>query len=138
MQSGVQHKSNGVPTPEPLSRSELLHFSKYGKLPRRSLLKNHMSKERTYFDSGDFALSAVRRVTDNGTIKTGIMHPHRESISHSFSPIPADSNVRKDANCDNYGRNESREGSPLTQQNSAESLERRSSEEREKMMSRRD
>ncbi|KAL4766986.1 hypothetical protein BDW60DRAFT_220910 [Aspergillus nidulans var. acristatus] len=74
------------PYPESLS-SEKRHFNKYGKLPL-----GRRSKERTYFDSGDFALSAADRVTDNGAIHTGREHPHRESISHPYAPISAASN----------------------------------------------
>lgn len=55
-------------------------------------------EERTYFDSGDLALSSARQVTDNGAIQTGREHPHRESISHPYSPVPGTSNVDKDAN----------------------------------------
>ncbi|KAI9036919.1 uncharacterized protein KD926_001163 [Aspergillus affinis] len=96
--------------PEP-SESEKSHFSKYGKLTRGGLL-GQKSKERTYFDSGDFALSAADRVTDNGAIQTGKAHPHRDSISHPYAPIPAASNVDKDAIEDLYRKSASPEKSP--------------------------
>jgi hypothetical protein len=55
-------------------------------------------KERKYFDSGDFALSAAGRETDNGAIKTGVDYPRRESISRPHAPVPKSSNVNDDAN----------------------------------------
>lgn len=73
-------------------------------------------KERTYFDSGDFALSAADRVTDNGAIHTGREHPHCESISHPYAPIPAASNVDRDANEDLYRKSASPEINLLLQQ----------------------
>ncbi|KAJ5126276.1 hypothetical protein N7448_005587 [Penicillium atrosanguineum] len=128
-----------IPDPEPLSRSEERHFSKYGKLPRGGLLGQHskvpihpdpslqpchrsytnltlLQKERTYFDSGDFALSAADHETDGGAISTGRAHPQRDSISHPYAPIPAASNVNKDANEDPYRKSASPERSPLLQQ----------------------
>ncbi|KAJ6127524.1 hypothetical protein N7523_003136 [Penicillium sp. IBT 18751x] len=104
-----------IPDPEPLSQSEERHFSKYGKLPRAGL-RSQQSKERTYFDSGDFALSAADRETDNGAVNTGRAHPQRDSISHPYAPIPAASNVNKDANEDPYRKSASPERSPLLQQ----------------------
>lgn len=73
-------------------------------------------QERTYFDSGDFALSAAHRETDNGAIQTGKTHPHRESISHPYASIPASSNVDEDANHDMYRKSASIEKSPLLHQ----------------------
>lgn len=72
-------------------------------------------KERTYFDSGDFALSAAHRVTDNGVIETGKAHPRRDSISHPYAPVPAASNVDKEANVDLHRKSVSPERSPLLQ-----------------------
>lgn len=83
------------------------------------MLTNHR-KERTYFDSGDFALSAANRETDNGSIQTGRTHPYRDSISHPYAPIPAASNVDKDANKDSYRKSASPEKSPLLQQTDIE------------------
>lgn len=80
-------------------------------------------KERTYFDSGDFALSAADRVTDNGAIQTGKAHPRRDSISHPYAPIPAASNVDKDAIEDVYRKSASPEESPLLQQTNIEDAE---------------
>jgi hypothetical protein len=54
-------------------------------------------------------------MTDNGAIKTGIAHPHRESISHPYAPIPAASNVDKDATEDLYRKSAGPEKSPLLQ-----------------------
>ncbi|KAJ5094608.1 hypothetical protein N7456_010469 [Penicillium angulare] len=104
---------------EPLSESEKRHFSKYGKVPRGGAF-GQKPKGRTYFDSGDFALAAAHRVTDNGAIQTGSAHPHRESISHPFAPIPAASNVDKDANEDLHRKSESPEKSPLLQHTNME------------------
>ncbi|KAJ5473986.1 Endosulphine [Penicillium sp. IBT 31633x] len=106
---------SGGPDPEPLSKSENRLLKKYGKLPRGGLLAQK-SKERTYFDSGDFALSAAHRETDNGAIQTGRAHPHRESISHPYASIPASSNIDEDANQDTYRKSESLEKSPLLHQ----------------------
>lgn len=72
-------------------------------------------KERTYFDSGDFALSAADRETDNGAFQTGKLHPQRDDISHPYAPIPAASNVDKDAIEDLYRKTASPEKSPLLQ-----------------------
>ncbi|KAJ5167471.1 uncharacterized protein N7482_006252 [Penicillium canariense] len=110
MQSG----GNGQ-GPESLSRIEKGLSSKYGKLLRGGLI-GPKHKERTYFDSGDFALSAADRVTDNGAIQTGKAHPNRDSVSHPYAPIPAASNVDNDANEDSFRRSASLERSPLLQE----------------------
>ncbi|KAJ5718240.1 hypothetical protein N7488_003886 [Penicillium malachiteum] len=117
----MQPGGNG-PHHELLSESEARHFSKYGKLPRGGLL-SQKSKERTYFDSGDYALSAADRVTDNGAIQTGKAHPHRDSISHPYAPIPAGSNVDKAAIEDLHRKSASHEESPLLQQTKIEHAE---------------
>jgi hypothetical protein len=57
-------------------------------------------KERMYFNSSDFALSAAHRVTDLGAIQTDRAHPNRDNISHPSSPTPAANNVDKKANED--------------------------------------
>jgi hypothetical protein len=122
-----------------LSRSEERHFSKYGRLPQGGLLGQHSkvtnssapppislilleiyanpldAKQRTYFDSGDFALSAADHGTDGGAMRTGRAHPQRDSISHPYAPIPAASNVNKNANQDPYRKSASPERSPLLQ-----------------------
>ncbi|KAJ5335867.1 uncharacterized protein N7506_005803 [Penicillium brevicompactum] len=92
--------------PQSLSESEKRHLSKYGKRPRGGLLGEKF-KERTYFDSGDFAFSAAYRVTDLGAIQTGGAHLHRDNISHPSSPIPAAGNVDKKANEDLHRRDAS-------------------------------
>ncbi|KAJ5135224.1 Endosulphine [Penicillium bovifimosum] len=102
----------GGPDPESLAKADERLLTKYGKLPRGSLLAQH-SKQRMYFDSGDFALSAAHRETDNGAIQTGRAHPYRDSISHPYASIPASSNVNKDANQDSYRKSSSPEKSPL-------------------------
>ncbi|CAI7638473.1 unnamed protein product [Penicillium pancosmium] len=73
----------------------------------RPVLTNNR-KVRTYFDSGEHALSAADRVTDNGA-RTGKAHPHRDSISHPYAPILAASNVKKDAIEDAYRKSTSPE-----------------------------
>ncbi|KAJ5743451.1 hypothetical protein N7533_010553 [Penicillium manginii] len=91
----------------PPSGCEKTHkFSTYEKRPHGDLLGEQSKKNRTYFDSGDLALSAAHKVTNEGAIQTGRAHPHRESISHPYSAVPNTSNVDKDANEDLY-RNKS-------------------------------
>ncbi|KAJ5392907.1 hypothetical protein N7465_011881 [Penicillium sp. CMV-2018d] len=58
-------------------QSKVLRYLEYGLL--RCVLTNDR-KERTYFDWGDFALSAADRMTDNGAIKTDRVHPNRHGI----------------------------------------------------------
>ncbi|KAJ5937060.1 Endosulphine [Penicillium verhagenii] len=106
---------SGEPDPEPLSKSESRLLEKYGKLPLGGSLAQK-SKERTYFDSGDFALSTANRETDNGAIQTGRAHPYRESISHPYASIPASSNVDENANEDMYRKSPSIKKSPLLHQ----------------------
>ncbi|KAJ6136853.1 Endosulphine [Penicillium chrysogenum] len=89
------------PDPESQPKSDERILSKYGKLPRRGSLARK-SKERTYFDSGDFAFLAADRETGNGVVQSGRAHPCRDSISHPYAPVPAASNVNKDANRDPY------------------------------------
>jgi hypothetical protein len=81
----------------------------------RTYVLTSNSKERRYFDSGDFALSTTEHVTDNGAIKTGRTHPDRDSISHPYAPIPSSSNVDKDATDDLYRKSADYEKSPLLQ-----------------------
>ncbi|KAJ5110222.1 hypothetical protein N7532_002867 [Penicillium argentinense] len=80
-------------------------------------------KERTYFDSGDFALSTTDHMTDNGDVHTGKAHPHRESISRPYAPIPAASNVDKDATEDLYRKSVGPKESPLLQKENSEDEE---------------
>ncbi|KAL4950814.1 hypothetical protein BDW69DRAFT_186994 [Aspergillus filifer] len=75
--------------PESLSSREERILKNYGKLPSKGRLgQARITPQRTYFDSGDFALSAAHRVTDSGAIQTGTEHPVRESISHPYVPVP--------------------------------------------------
>ena len=77
-------------------------------------------KERMYFDSSDFALSAAHRVTDRvtdlGTIQTDEAHPNRNNISHPSSPSPAASNVDKKAKEDLHRKDASPQKSHLHRQ----------------------
>ncbi|KAL4989169.1 hypothetical protein BDW68DRAFT_157589 [Aspergillus falconensis] len=82
---------------EPLSDRDKHILRTYGKLPSRGLL-GPQAKTRVYFDSGDFALSAASRMSDNGAVQPGTAHPIRASISHPYAPIPNTSNVTNDAN----------------------------------------
>ncbi|PYH75315.1 hypothetical protein BO82DRAFT_360117, partial [Aspergillus uvarum CBS 121591] len=61
-------------------------------------LRRYKSRERTYFDSGDLALSEANRVTDEGTLQTGTAHPSRQTISRPHAPVPEGSNVDNRAN----------------------------------------
>ncbi|CEL11873.1 hypothetical protein ASPCAL14968 [Aspergillus calidoustus] len=78
---------------ELLSEHERHILSAYGKVPRRHKLAQ---QKRVYFDPGDIALSAVKKVTDEGAIQTGTSHPVRESISHPYAPAPTTSNISGD------------------------------------------
>ncbi|OKL55443.1 hypothetical protein UA08_09259 [Talaromyces atroroseus] len=69
----------------------------YGKAPG-GVAYHHKSQERKYFDSGDFALTATGKATDNGVLNTGEIHPRRESISRPHASVPRNSNVQEDAN----------------------------------------
>lgn len=93
-----------------------LRYFDYSFLRHTLNINRQEMQERTYFDSGDFALSAAHRETDNGAIQTGKTHPHRESISHPYASIPASSNVDEDANHDMYRKSASIEKSPLLHQ----------------------
>lgn len=62
-----------------------------------SVLTNYV-KQRKYFDSGDFALAAAGKVTDNGAIRPGTVHPLRKSISRPHAPVPDRCNVNEGAN----------------------------------------
>jgi len=71
----------------------------YGKLPsKRDLLQSRI-KERKYFDSGDFALSAAHKATTDAScpLKTGHQHPLLQNLPHLSSPVPSSSNVNEDA-----------------------------------------
>ncbi|KAE8361563.1 hypothetical protein BDV27DRAFT_132929 [Aspergillus caelatus] len=66
-------------------------------------------KERRYSDSGDLALSAAEKTTDDGPIQTGTAHPIRDSISRPYAPVPNTSNANKDANRDVSGESQVQE-----------------------------
>ncbi|KAJ5825399.1 hypothetical protein N7474_002537 [Penicillium riverlandense] len=108
------------PQSEPLSESEKHDFSTYEKRPPNGYLLGKHFKERTYFDSGDFALSAAQQETDNGAIQTGREHPRRESISHPYAPVPSTSNVDQHANEDLDRKTASPERSHLHQHTDVE------------------
>ncbi|XHG05973.1 hypothetical protein AWENTII_009187 [Aspergillus wentii] len=78
--------------PMPFSEDEK-RLRAYGRLPRRGELLGRHSKERTYFDSGDYALSATDKLTDVGAIHTGAAYPRRESISLPYAAVPNTSNA---------------------------------------------
>ncbi|KAI9376421.1 hypothetical protein BJX61DRAFT_364309 [Aspergillus egyptiacus] len=80
----------------PLSDRDKRILNLYGKIPCGGSL-GQQTKKRIYFDSGDFALSAAHRETDNGEIQTGTAHPVRESISHPYTAIPNTSNASRGA-----------------------------------------
>ena len=58
-------------------------------------------QERTYFDSGDYALSKAHKPSNIGEVETGAQHPVRETISHTVSATPASSNVMDKSNNEN-------------------------------------
>ncbi|KAL4867036.1 hypothetical protein BDV12DRAFT_198639 [Aspergillus spectabilis] len=70
--------------------------TKYGIPPRTRIALG--CQGRKYFDSGDFALSAVTHETDAGAITTGTDHPLREGISRPYAPVPINCNVGENAN----------------------------------------
>ncbi|EAW15651.1 uncharacterized protein NFIA_049920 [Aspergillus fischeri NRRL 181] len=93
-----EQKKQSNPESPPKDEEGLLRA--YGRLPQRGRLLDQQSKERKYFDSGDFALSTADRVTDIGAIHTGRAHPQRGSVSHPYAPVPSSSNANEDANND--------------------------------------
>ncbi|KAL4759139.1 uncharacterized protein BDW70DRAFT_161920 [Aspergillus foveolatus] len=89
---------------EPLSERDKHVLRTYGKLPRRDLLGLRAKKRGGYFDSGDFALSAASKTSeDNGAVQPGTAHPVRASISHPYAPLPGTSNAPNNANESVYG-----------------------------------
>jgi len=65
-----------------LSPDEQRLFRLYGKPPSKS---DH-TKERKYFDSGDYALSKAGKARSVGTESIGSQHPLPENIPHLNSP----------------------------------------------------
>ncbi|PIG84986.1 hypothetical protein AARAC_012074 [Aspergillus arachidicola] len=100
-----------------LSGDEKRRVRLYGRLRHGGLLRQQ-SRERRYFDSGDLALSAADKVTDDGPIQTGTAHPIRDNISRPYAPVPNTSNANKDANRDVSGESQVQEmiDSPLHRQ----------------------
>ncbi|KAE8382899.1 hypothetical protein BDV26DRAFT_288198 [Aspergillus bertholletiae] len=94
MESGQDKESHS----QALSEDEKRLLRLYGRLPHGGGLLRRQSRERKYFDSGDLALSAADRVTDEGAIQTGTAHPMRDSISRPYAPVPNTCNANKDAN----------------------------------------
>ncbi|PYI13269.1 hypothetical protein BO99DRAFT_417762 [Aspergillus violaceofuscus CBS 115571] len=82
---------------ELLSEREQRILTKY-KSQTLGDLHRYKSRERTYFDSGDLALSEANRVTDEGILQTGTAHPSRQTISRPHAPVPEGSNVDNRAN----------------------------------------
>ncbi|KAL7937972.1 hypothetical protein V8C35DRAFT_290439 [Trichoderma chlorosporum] len=76
----------------------------YGTVPNRGQLLDHQLEKRTFFDSGDFALSKAKRASSMGSVTTGSQHPSREGISHPFCPVPSLSNE-----CERTNSNEEKE-----------------------------
>ncbi|EED20857.1 conserved hypothetical protein [Talaromyces stipitatus ATCC 10500] len=70
----------------------------YGRAPGGLAFQHKSQKERKYFDSGDFALTATGKTTDNGVLNTGETHPRRSNISRPHASVPGNSNVQEDAN----------------------------------------
>ena len=52
---------------------------------------------RTYFDSGDFALSEAHKASNIGEVQTGTKHPLRRNIPHPSSAVPASSNIESNS-----------------------------------------
>ncbi len=46
----------------------------------------HLTQERKYFDSGDYALSKAGKASDAGVTQIGSQHPNPENIPHLTSP----------------------------------------------------
>lgn len=55
-------------------------------------------QERTYGDSGDFAVSAGQRAIKTDAIELGCEPSHRDSISHPDALVSSHGNVDYDAN----------------------------------------
>ncbi|KAH6883836.1 camp-regulated phosphoprotein family protein Igo1 [Thelonectria olida] len=86
--------------PDPPTERDKNLLRKYGTTITRGNLLHHQLERRTYFDSGDFALSQARRPSNIGAVDTGNEHPIRKNISHPSAPAPSSSNVDDDAGQD--------------------------------------
>ncbi|RAH84395.1 P-loop containing nucleoside triphosphate hydrolase protein [Aspergillus japonicus CBS 114.51] len=93
----MDNKSSPYTQEEQFSEREQRILAKY-KSQISGDLRRYKSRERTYFDSGDLALSEANRVTDEGTLQTGTAHPSRQTISRPHAPVPEGSNVDNRAN----------------------------------------
>uniref|UniRef100_A0A1Y1NL12 mRNA stability protein n=1 Tax=Photinus pyralis TaxID=7054 RepID=A0A1Y1NL12_PHOPY len=69
----------------------------YGIERSKAHLLHHQLQGRTYFDSGDFALSQAHKASNIGIVETGTEHPLRKNISHPSSAAPASSNVKSNS-----------------------------------------
>ncbi|KAF3389916.1 hypothetical protein DPV78_011673 [Talaromyces pinophilus] len=99
-----------------------------------AFLHKSQEKERKYFDSGDFELTANGKTTDNGVMNTGGEHPRREDISRPHASVPGNSNVQENANENPHDRKSSEfvmTDSPLHQRADQQSKENASSKSHE-------
>ncbi|KAJ5747740.1 camp-regulated phosphoprotein family protein Igo1 [Penicillium nucicola] len=71
--------------------------SRYGIVPLREKLFPEESMNRTYFDSGEFALNNAHKSSEISP-SLGTKHPQRSNISHPFCAVPSSSNVCEEAN----------------------------------------
>ncbi|KAL5084812.1 hypothetical protein Trisim1_011373 [Trichoderma cf. simile WF8] len=70
---------------------------------RETHLRHIYGIRRTYFDSGDFALSKAREPSSMGSVTTGSQHPSREAISHPFCPESGQANLLERSNSKDKG-----------------------------------
>ncbi|PNP52097.1 hypothetical protein THARTR1_07306 [Trichoderma harzianum] len=70
---------------------------------RETHLRHIYGIKRTYFDSGDFALSKAREPSSMGSVTTGSQHPSREAISHPFRPESGPTNLLERSNSKKEG-----------------------------------
>jgi hypothetical protein len=107
-----------------MSAEEAKLFRLYGKLPnKKDLLQNklkvyprrhytlklyadHLTQERKYFDSGDYALSKAGKAGDVGVTQVGREHPNPEKIPHIAPPTPTGTNGQS-------GNGQEKAGSPV-------------------------
>ncbi|CAJ0879021.1 11606_t:CDS:10 [Entrophospora sp. SA101] len=76
-----------------LTEDEKRLFRMYGRLPTRKDILSHNSKERKYFDSGDYALSKAGKTIG----PVGVQHPSPETIPHAISPTTHNSSPVKES-----------------------------------------
>ncbi|EXU95352.1 cAMP-regulated phosphoprotein/endosulfine domain protein [Metarhizium robertsii] len=92
-------KDQGDPRAQEQQRIE----RRYGVLPGKAHRLHQQLQGRTYFDSGDFALSTAHKASNIGMVQTGMEHPLRSNISHPSSAAPASSNVNSNSDKQNRG-----------------------------------